>query len=287
MATYNPSESDNYYFLGDSHAEMVHLIETDRYFNRAMGGLLPELPDQSLSGIHRVLDVACGPGGWAFELARAYPHLDVTGMDISERMIDYASAQARASGLDNLHFLVANAMEPFGFPDASFDLVNARHLEGVIPTAAFPALYQEMFRVTRPGGIIRVVGSEWGVTNGAIFEKLQRVDLRAWQPVGLTLAPDDRNCGITAFLRRFLRDAGCVDIQERPSIMDVSAGAEFQQAGYQIFSLVYEMIEPFFLSLGIMTREELAHERNQLSLEMLDDNFRGIIYTLTAWGRKP
>jgi len=68
MATYDPSRNKNFYILGDSQAEMVRLTDEDRYFNRAMGGLLPEQPEQVLVGIHDVLDVASGPGGWALEV---------------------------------------------------------------------------------------------------------------------------------------------------------------------------------------------------------------------------
>src|SRR2546423_9635758 len=120
MATSDPSQSESTYSLGDSSAEMVRLIEQDRHFTRAMGGLLTEQTD--LSSIHRVLDVGCGPGGWALELAQAYPYMQVVGIDISARMIDYANAQARASGLDNASFLAKNALDPFDFPEGSFDL---------------------------------------------------------------------------------------------------------------------------------------------------------------------
>ncbi len=59
METYDPSQTGNYYILGDTNAEMVHLIEDDRNFNTSMGGLLPEQPDLVISSIHHVLDVAC------------------------------------------------------------------------------------------------------------------------------------------------------------------------------------------------------------------------------------
>src|SRR5204863_2086844 len=128
MTTYDPSESCNYYLLGDSNAEMVQLIESDRYFTKSMGGFLPEQPEQILSRLHDVLDIACGPGGWVLELAQAFPDMQVTGLDISQGMIDYATVLAQASGLDNTHFRVGSAIEPLDFPDASFDLVNSRQI---------------------------------------------------------------------------------------------------------------------------------------------------------------
>jgi ubiquinone/menaquinone biosynthesis C-methylase UbiE len=287
METYDPSQTGNYYILGDSNTEMVHLIEQDRNFNTSMGGLLPEQPEESLSRIHHVLDVACGPGGWALELAQAYPHMQVTGIDVSPGMIDYANVQAHASGLDNASFKVGNITEPLDFPDDSFDLVNARHIEEVIPVAAFPQLFKEMFRVTRRGGIIRLTGSEWGVTNSYAYETLMRQLLRASRIAGLDFSADGRNIGITPWLRRFLHDAGCVNIQERPSFLDCSAGAELHDGGYRDLTLAFELMKPFLVGVGVTTPQQFEYLKPRLSLEMLEDSFRGIVYTLTAWGQKP
>jgi hypothetical protein len=88
-------------------------------------------------------------------------------------------------------------------------------------------------------------------------------------------------------LGRYLRDAGCVNVQQRPSMMDISADSEFHKPAYDMFIKAYELIEPFCVGMGLMTGEELTRERQQASLEMLDENFRGVIYTLTAWGQKP
>src|SRR5260370_14641304 len=116
MATYDPSQTGNYYILGNTDTETVHSVEVDKYFNRSIGGPLPEQPEQSLSRIHRVLDIACGPGGWVLELAYAYPHMQVTGFDISEKMIGYARVLALDNGLDNAPFRLARAMDTLAFP---------------------------------------------------------------------------------------------------------------------------------------------------------------------------
>src|SRR5216684_1792220 len=231
MATYEPERTRNFYLLGDSQAEMVRLIATGELFTKAMGGLLPEQPEQAIAHLRDVLDIGCGPGGWVLEMAYANPGMHATGIDISQGMIDYANALARANGLDNTEFHVANAIDPLGFPDASFDLVNVRQLEAVIP--------------------------------------------------------DERMCGATVLLSRYLRDAGCVNIQERPSIMDFSAGEEYCQAMTHQFLIVSEVVEPFLLGTKVTTKPELERLRHQFSIEMLEDSFRGILYMLTAWGEKP
>lgn len=288
MATYEPERTRNFYLLGDSQAEMVQLIETDQLFTKAMGGLLPEQPEQTIAQLHDVLDIGCGPGGWVLEMAYALPNIHVTGIDISQGMIDYANALARANGLDNAQFHVANALDPLGFPDASFDLVNARQVEWLWPAASWPAILTEMLRVTRRGGTIRLTSVEWGgVTNSAAFQTIEGLLNRAAKRTGLNLISDDRMMGATVMLSRYMRDAGCVNIQERPSIMDFSAGAEYYQAMTHQWVIVFELVEPFLMGTGVTTKEELDRLRHQFSIEMLEDSFRGILYMLTTWGEKP
>jgi SAM-dependent methyltransferase len=288
MATYEPERTRNFYLLGDSQAEMVQLIKTDQLFTTAMGGLLPEQPEQTIAQLHDVLDIGCGPGGWVLEVAYAYPRLQATGIEISQGMIDYANGLARANGLDNVQFHVANAIDPLGFPDASFDLVNVRQLEGVIPAGAWPRLVKEMVRVTRPGGIIRITSVEWGgVTNSTAFQTLERLMIRGATRAGLHHIPDDRWMSATVMLSRYLRDAGSVNIQERPSIMDFSAGSEYYQDMNQQWVIVFELVEPFLLATGVATKPEIERLRQQFSIDILQDSFRGILYMLTAWGEKP
>src|SRR5438067_4375320 len=130
------TQREGTYFLGDSSAAMVRLIQQDAHYTKAMGGLLPE--QSNLSTLHSVLDVGCGLGGWAFELAQKYPDIEVIGIDSNAHMINYANGQARAGGLNNAQFEVANALGPLDFPAGSFDLVNARFISGFMPVTAWP-----------------------------------------------------------------------------------------------------------------------------------------------------
>ena len=288
MATYEPERTRNFYLLGDSQAEMVQLIKTDQLFTEAMGGLLPEQPEQEIANLHDVLDIGCGPGGWVLEMAYANQRLHATGIDISQGMIDYANALADANGLDNAQFHVANAVDPLDFPDASFDLVNVRQLEGVIPAAAWPGLVKEMVRVTRRGGTIRLTSVEWGgVTNSTAYQVLRVMMIRGTQRTGLNLIPDERWFGAAVVLSRYLRDAGCVNVQERPSLLDFSAGTEYCQPMNQQWEIVFELVEPFFLATGVATKPELERLRQQFSIDALEDSFRGIMYSHTTWGEKP
>jgi len=99
-----------------------------------------------------VLDVACGPGIVACALAAVARH--VTGIDLTPAMIEQAEAKQRGLGLDNLTWVVGDAV-PLPFADRSFSVVVSRysfhHL--LNPKAAIA----EMVRVARPGGRVAVI----------------------------------------------------------------------------------------------------------------------------------
>lgn len=101
-----------------------------------------------------VLDVGCGPGTVALELARRAPGLRVAGVDISADMVALAREQAAQSGLGGrLRFEVADGAA-LPFADASADLIistlSMHHWERKGTVLA------ELARVIRPGGEIRI-----------------------------------------------------------------------------------------------------------------------------------
>jgi len=95
-----------------------------------------------------ILDVGCGGGQSAIRLKEHYPHLCLTGIDLSTYLIARARQRAQRKGYE-IHFEVADA-EALPFPDASFDIVysfgSAKHWPD--PLRAFG----ECWRVLKPGG---------------------------------------------------------------------------------------------------------------------------------------
>src|SRR5262249_25945876 len=137
----NPRGRDNAstYFVEDrsSNAEMIRLMILDNMITTVMGGPLAEQPDPT--SLHRVLDIGCGPGGWILEAARLYPHMELVGIDISWRMIEYARTQAQAQGLtDGIEFRAMDALRPLEFPDGFFDMVNTRFCSSYILAKDWP-----------------------------------------------------------------------------------------------------------------------------------------------------
>src|SRR5215472_7856479 len=109
-----------------SEEELNRLSIQDQLITTSMGGVLPEQPDTAR--FQRVLDVGCGTGGWLIEMARAYPDATLlVGVDISERLLDYARTQAREQQVDErVEFHMMDALRSLEFPAYYFDLVNHR-----------------------------------------------------------------------------------------------------------------------------------------------------------------
>lgn len=272
----------------ESGAEMARLINLDRLTTQCMGGLFSELSTADLASVHRVLDIGCGPGGWVQEVAFAYPKMEVVGIDISQTMIAYARAQARVQHLDNAQFQIMDATKPLNFPDGSFDLVNARFI-GFLPKSVWPQLIQECVRITRSGGIIRLTEIEigiCGITNSAALERLNGLGTRALYLSGHGFSPDGRTVGTTPLLAHFLRKAGYQNVQQRAHVMDYSTGAEAHEGIYQNNMVAFKLIQPFLLGAGETTQEELDQLYEQMLVEMSSEDFCGLAYLLTAWGKK-
>jgi ubiquinone/menaquinone biosynthesis C-methylase UbiE len=281
----DPPKSGNVYISdSESGAEMARLLDQDRLITKGMGGLFSERSND-FSGIHRVLDAACGPGGWALEVAFTHPEIEVVGFDISQAMIDYANAQARVQGLDNTSFQVMNLLNPLDFPDSSFDLVNVRFIN-FLPAASWPQLVQELARITRPGGFIRLTESEWWYySSSPALENLNAMVIQAIKVQG-GFSQTGRFTGILPMLGSLLRDAGCINIELVSHAIDFSVGTEAYEGFRRDASVVFKLFQPFIIRMGVATQEELDRLYDQMLLEMLQKDFRGLMLPLTALGEK-
>jgi len=196
--------------------------------------------------------------------------------------------QARASQLSNASFRVMNALEPLDFPDAYFDLTNARFMVGFLPPTAWPTVLGEFMRITRRGGIIRLTEQEWTGCSSTAYETAQRLTFRASVRAGVnSFNQDARHIGITPRLRRFLHQAGCVDLEHVAYALDFSAGTAAHVNFYQDLSMAQQLLHPFKVAMGVATEEQLDHIDRKIQIEMMQDDFYGIIYLLTVWGKRP
>jgi ubiquinone/menaquinone biosynthesis C-methylase UbiE len=94
-----------------------------------------------------ILDVGCGEGGYARELARRGAH--VTGVDGSARLIEVARERARGDGVDVL-FIQANANALDELESGRFDIVMAAM--SLMDVEDYRGAVAEAQRVLRGGG---------------------------------------------------------------------------------------------------------------------------------------
>ncbi len=90
MSTPSHPQKQHYsgtYFVQDrrNEEELLRLAGQDRLVTASMGGVLAEQADPS--AFRRVLDVACGSGGWVIEAAQTYPEMSLVGIDVNLRTV--------------------------------------------------------------------------------------------------------------------------------------------------------------------------------------------------------
>lgn len=102
-----------------------------------------------------ILDVATGTGDLAIQLARTIPGTTVTGIDLSEGMLDVGRRKVDDAGFAGRITLQQADCLDLPFPDAVFDAVTVAF--GVRNFEHLDKGYAEMARVLRPGGKLVVL----------------------------------------------------------------------------------------------------------------------------------
>lgn len=106
---------------------------------------------------HQVLDVGCGVGTTAIQIARRFG-ARVTAVDIAPRMLERARANVASAGVDDLVDVQEGDILALNFSDASFDRVIA---EAVTMFVDRPQAARELVRVCRPGGMVLTTEFLW------------------------------------------------------------------------------------------------------------------------------
>ena len=282
----NPRGQDNpsQYFVEDrsSNPEMIRLMIQDSTVTAGIGGPLSEQPDPA--ALHRILDIGCGPGGWLLETAAAYPHMELTGIDISWRMIEYARAQAQAQKLtDRTEFLVMDALRPLEFPDDSFDLVNMRFGSSFLLVKDWPRLLSELLRVTCLGGIVRLTDLVTTQSNSPAYNRLVKMGHCAFYRAGYSLT--EEKLGIVDELPQVLSDSGCQHVQTKDYTLEFIAGTVGGQNLYEDARYGFQTGLPFLQKWGC-TSEDYDAIYQQALIELQQPDFRATWSVVTAWGTK-
>ena len=100
----------------------------------------------------RILDVGCGTGLTLASLTKLPGTHRLVGVDFSRTMLKQAYDKART--LTNSPNLVLGSGLSLPFRDSTFDIVYATRFIHQFPHEEKRRLYQDLLRITRPGGLV-------------------------------------------------------------------------------------------------------------------------------------
>ena len=146
------------YLLLHSHEGAIHMAlnpdgkySPDGYLGQAR--LIGQVIERV--GARSVLELASGRGFNVRHLARLYPDVSFSGIDLLDAHV--RDARRRSSSLTNVTYAVGDFQDT-PFPDGSFDLVFA--VESLCHATDIRQLFNEIRRIARPGGTLVVI-DEW------------------------------------------------------------------------------------------------------------------------------
>lgn len=103
----------------------------------------------------KILDVATGTGDLAFSMYRRLKPTQVTGIDLSDGMLDVARRKAARAGLQSDVLFEKQDCLSMSYEDASFNAVTVAF--GVRNFEDIEAGFTEMYRVLAPGGVLMIL----------------------------------------------------------------------------------------------------------------------------------
>jgi len=169
------------------------LAPIDEFHIRGRTATLELARAARVDSTNRVLDVGSGVGGTSRCLAREFG-CRVTGIDLTDEYCRAAAMLSDRIGLTDLVDYRQGDATSLPFPDGSFDIVWTAHVAMNIPDK--PKLYQEMYRVLKPGGTLAIYDVLAGPSGPVLF------------PVPWARTPESSFLATPDELRSLLEEAG-------------------------------------------------------------------------------
>ncbi len=199
-----------------------------------------------------ILDVGCGTGRWAMDMATVFPHANIVGIDLVPPPMEQANNTTSTADFrpDNFAFVQGNVLEGLPFADASFDFTHMRLLVFALPKGSWQDVANELIRVTRPGGWVEWL--EGGIATqlpGPACERLNQFANEAAQRRGIDPSYVFR-------IGEFLQGAGLVNVQKRDIILPAGARAgRIGQMSVTDYLAVISGMKGPLVAMGVTTAE--------------------------------
>lgn len=234
----------------------------------------------SLSNPRAILDVGCGTGRWAREMALAFPDARVAGVDIKAPPAD-ALASTGEPRQGQFVFTAGNVLEGLPFPDASFDFTHMRLMFLAIPADRWEHVARELARVTRPGGWIELVEAGPEEQGGPDVDQLL-----AWGTEMLRRRGIDANYGRR--IGELLRQTGLAHVRMRD--LAIPLGAWGERVGVMMeadFFSGIRALEGPIAALGVASPADFQRTLAAAQAYVNTPKARCVAPFYIAWGQRP
>ncbi|GHO48703.1 class I SAM-dependent methyltransferase [Ktedonospora formicarum] len=285
--SYDALKKTGYFVDPETAEEAERLRIQGRYLDRHMGLLPVDLPYSVIGPEGAVLDIGCSSGGWACDLAATYPHLQITGIDISDNMIRAARARAYANHLaQTCQFASIDVRTlPLPFADASFSLVHIRLIFAFMTPTLWSQLMEDVSRILRPGGVLIVIENDaqcW--TTSTALANLYRLGHQALYKNQNSW--EQEHVGIVVRLPRLMQANGFQLHSMQSYRIDIGANSEGYRLGIKDHKSLYRDLRPFYLRQEVATPRQLDLLYEQMCEDMEQPDYNAYWLFTRVTGRK-
>jgi ubiquinone/menaquinone biosynthesis C-methylase UbiE len=221
-------------------------------------------------GDETLLDVGCGPGSWALDVAFKYQDVSIIGLDIDEKAIAYATARAKVEHAENVSFEAHDATKGLPFKDESVDYININLANSFLLKSDWPRLFKECYRILRPGGWLRSI--EWMThqTSSPAIIRARQIFVEA------LLHEQRRFPEVAPFVRHLLQDAGLIPTPIEVHVLDFSEDSPAHKTSGDDLIIGFHLAAPYFIKMNVISQEECASLINEIQKDLMLPGFYAI-----------
>ncbi|KKA27159.1 hypothetical protein TD95_000388 [Thielaviopsis punctulata] len=194
------------YVLPNDDREQERLNLQHHMWRLMQHGALYTAPLEQLSDNMRILDLGCGTGIWAIEMADEFPDAEVFGVDLSPIQPDWVPPNCR--------FHVDDYEDDWTYrEDEKFDYIHGRALGGTC--ADWSKFYQRVMDNLKPGGWFEIQEYDaW------VFSDDDSCDKARWtmewvDKLDIASRKFGRTMNVARFHKQWMTEAGFEDVEEQ------------------------------------------------------------------------
>ncbi|SRR6266487_2597375 len=282
----NPFAQDSTYILNaESAVETVRLVEQARRVSFHTG-LFPkgvEITEQM-----KILDIGCGPGTWALDVAFALPNATVIGIDVNETLVRHAELMGVTQSIHNVAFEVLNALKHLGsLGTNTFDLVHLRFASSWVPRECWCRMLAEIYDLLKAGGYGLFTEGEWPSTTSPALRTFHRLLWEAMDHARIGPSPQTDKQAVIVELGKLLYRAGFSQVQLESYAIDFSRhNQQDHRIWFNNVVVLLHLVKPF-LEQYVKTEIDLDGLHSEMVRQMWHEDFCGIGSIYSYYARKP